>query len=463
MPRARWWVIGALTAVTLSVVALDAAGVIFAEPEQPAPPPAVAVPELPDAATAAPGAVEPAFVAADPRVVGEVEKLLQSDDLGSSVHAFVAPLADPANEWVDVDAGKLATPASTLKLLTATALLDVVTVNERLSTVVLWDESSRSVILVGGGDATLETDPARDSNAASLTELADVTARKVQRASGESTSVQLRYDSSYFTGPTVSPQWEPTYVSSGVIGPVTALMVDQGRIDPGSDARWLEPDAGAAFRFGQLLEDAGLDVDKRAKPVDAGLRFAGAEVVAEVESPPMGDLVEQMLRDSDNQLAESLGRVAAVGAEQSPSFAGAADAIRVAARARGIDLGDADIYDSSGLSREDRLPPQSLVQVLAATSAEPQLASILSGLPVAGFDGTLAERFVRGPSTDGAGVVRAKTGTLTGISAEAGVVTTCEGGLLAYAFIADDVVDTEAARRVLDDAAAALASCPQNP
>ena len=57
-------------------------------------------------------------------------------------------------------------------------------------------------------------------------------------------------------------------------------------------------------------------------------------------------------------------------------------------------------------------------------------------------------------------MVRAKTGTLTGISAEAGVTTTCDGELVSYAFLADAVPDTEAARSTLDEAAAALAACP---
>jgi D-alanyl-D-alanine carboxypeptidase/D-alanyl-D-alanine-endopeptidase (penicillin-binding protein 4) len=173
----------------------------------------------------------------------------------------------------------------------------------------------------------------------------------------------------------------------------------------------------------------------------------------------MSDLVERMLRDSDNQLAESLGRMAALEQGEPGSFVGAVRALEQAAKDQGVDLGTANLYDASGLSRDDALPSESLVEALHAASAQPQLASILSGLAVAGFDGTLADRFVVGEAAQGAGVVRAKTGTLTGISAEAGVVTTCDGGLVAYAFIADEVVDTEAARAALDDAAAVLTSC----
>jgi D-alanyl-D-alanine carboxypeptidase/D-alanyl-D-alanine-endopeptidase (penicillin-binding protein 4) len=372
----------------------------------------------------------------------------------------VSPLAAPSRPWVDLDGEQLATPASTLKLWTAVSVLDAVPSWQRLSTHAFWDSASGSVILVGGGDTTLETDPSRGSDAPSLSDLAEKTARKLIEVNGVRISVRVRYDATYFVGPEISPQWEPTYVSSGVIAPVTALMVDQGRIDPDSDARLADPAGGAALRFAELLEDAGLTVKGRVTSTDTVEMFDNADPIAKVQSAPVSDLVEQMLRDSDNQLAESLGRVAASAAGEPASFAGAVEAIRGAALQRGVDLGGADLYDVSGLSREDTLPTESLISALQAAGAEPSLAPVLSGLAVAGFDGTLADRFVLGDAAEAAGLVRAKTGTLTGISAEAGVATTCDGALVAYAFVADEVDDTLAARAALDEAAAALASCP---
>jgi D-alanyl-D-alanine carboxypeptidase/D-alanyl-D-alanine-endopeptidase (penicillin-binding protein 4) len=97
---------------------------------------------------------------------------------------------------------------------------------------------------------------------------------------------------------------------------------------------------------------------------------------------------------------------------------------------------------------------------LVVAAAEPELAPVVSGLAVAGFDGTLSDRFTTAPSDAVAGVLRAKTGTLTGISAEAGITRTCAGAFVAYAFVADDTTDTELARDALDDAAAALSTCP---
>ncbi len=453
MPRARWWVIGALSVITVLVVVLDATGVIFAEEKAAVPPPAVVVPALPDAAAAVPSSVEPGPMPPDPRVVRDVEQALRSDALGRSVHGFVAPLAEPAAPWVDVDGSGLATPASTLKLWTATAALDAYAPQSRLETSVVWKAATDRLVLVGGGDATLTTDPDRAAGTASLAELAKATGRALRRE--DITSVRLGYDDDLFTGPAVSRAWEPTYVTSGVIAPVTALMADQGRVTPDGDARLTDPALGAAESFAGLLEDAGVPIRGAVSQVTSPT----SDPIASVASPPMSDLVERMLRDSDNQLAESLGRMAALAQGEPGSFTGAVRAIEQAAADRGLDLGASDLYDASGLSRDDTLSPQSLVEALHSASAEPQLAPILSGLAVAGFDGTLADRFVVGEAAKGAGVVRAKTGTLTGITAEAGVVTMCGGGMVAYAFIADEVVDTEGARAALDDAAAVLASC----
>jgi D-alanyl-D-alanine carboxypeptidase/D-alanyl-D-alanine-endopeptidase (penicillin-binding protein 4) len=88
---------------------------------------------------------------------------------------------------------------------------------------------------------------------------------------------------------------------------------------------------------------------------------------------------------------------------------------------------------------------------------------VLTGLPVAGFSGTLSERY-RKPAAGaglGAGVVRAKTGTLNGVSALAGLVRTADGRLLAFALTADGVPlgATKQAEAALDRLAAALAAC----
>jgi len=82
-----------------------------------------------------------------------------------------------------------------------------------------------------------------------------------------------------------------------------------------------------------------------------------------------------------------------------------------------------------------------------------------SGLPVAGVTGTLTDRFATAGTSAGRGVVRAKTGTLTGVNSLSGLVRDTQGRLLAFSFIADGspgpVLD---ARAALDRGASVLAA-----
>jgi D-alanyl-D-alanine carboxypeptidase/D-alanyl-D-alanine-endopeptidase (penicillin-binding protein 4) len=88
------------------------------------------------------------------------------------------------------------------------------------------------------------------------------------------------------------------------------------------------------------------------------------------------------------------------------------------------------------------------------------LRPILTGLPVAGLTGTLADRFRRG-ARSAAGAVRAKTGTLTQVSAVAGTTVDRSGQLLVFAFVANRVPspDPTAAEAALDRVTAVLAGC----
>jgi D-alanyl-D-alanine carboxypeptidase/D-alanyl-D-alanine-endopeptidase (penicillin-binding protein 4) len=85
---------------------------------------------------------------------------------------------------------------------------------------------------------------------------------------------------------------------------------------------------------------------------------------------------------------------------------------------------------------------------------------VIEGLPVAAFSGSLEDRFAEG-SAAGRGWVRAKTGTLTGISALAGLAQDADGVMLTFVIVADriDPLDTDEARAALDRAASALAAC----
>jgi D-alanyl-D-alanine carboxypeptidase/D-alanyl-D-alanine-endopeptidase (penicillin-binding protein 4) len=96
---------------------------------------------------------------------------------------------------------------------------------------------------------------------------------------------------------------------------------------------------------------------------------------------------------------------------------------------------------------------------LASSPDHPELRSVVTGLPVAAYDGSLASRF---DHSAGRGLVRAKTGTLTGTSALAGITTDVRGHALVFAFVSNHVkyAETLDTRAALDRLATALATCP---
>jgi D-alanyl-D-alanine carboxypeptidase/D-alanyl-D-alanine-endopeptidase (penicillin-binding protein 4) len=231
-------------------------------------------------------------------------------------------------------------------------------------------------------------------------------------------------------------------------------MVREGRLDAsgsGPAPRADDPASAAADAFADLLEKYGVAVTGSPERGSG----AGGTRLAERQSAPVGALVERMLTNSDNDLAEALARHVARAAGQPASFAGAAVAIPEVLRRYGVPLTGARFADGSGLDHRDRLAPVTLARLLAlaAAPAHPGLRPVLTGLPVAAFTGTLTGRF---HATAGAGLVRAKTGTLTGTNTIAGTTVTGAGRLLAFAFMTQGAPSATTAQAALDRLATAL-------
>jgi serine-type D-Ala-D-Ala carboxypeptidase/endopeptidase (penicillin-binding protein 4) len=374
--------------------------------------------------------------------------LLSSPALGSHVGAVVADLST-GQVLLDRLGDSGFAPASTAKLATAVAALHVLGPAATLSTRVVAGTSSSSIILVGGGDPTLAAGafPASDyPQPATLVSLAADTARAL-RARGVR-AVQLGYDTSLFTGPTMAPGWTQSYVTTGNVTPIESLEVDQGRLtpsgapedadDPGNlRPRTVTPAAQAAGAFASFLSGDGITVHgpvpQQAAP--------GSATLAAVNSPPLEQIVGQMLTESNNVIAENLARQVAIATGHPASFAGGAAA--VTSVLAGLGVHGISLVDGSGLSPDDRITPGTLVQLirLASAASEPELRPVITGLPVAGFSGTLAP----GGSAFGdiglpaLGVVRAKTGNLTTVVSLAGIAYASNGQLLAFAFMADQL------------------------
>jgi len=340
------------------------------------------------------------------------------------------------------------TPASTTKIATAVAALSAMGADHRLTTRTALDPDTRELVLVGGGDPTLTAHKESDGWA-SLRDLANNTAAALKKRG--ISQVTLSYDTTLYAGPVL----HPIGVNDN-LAPVSALMADEGRTDDsmsGTATRVTDPSADAARKFAEFLAGQGIRTTSPG-PSKATTR---AESLASVSSPPLSALVERMLTNSDNDIAEALARQTALATGERASFDGGASAIAKQLRKLQLPLNGARFHDGSGLNRDDRLTADLLTALLvkAGDTAHPELRPVLTGLPVAGFTGTLTSRY-----TDGAaGVVRAKTGTLTGVNTLAGTVVDQDGRLLAFAFLASDTSSPMAAQSALDRTATALAAC----
>ena len=410
------------------------------------------LPDLGDAVPVLAGLAEDA-PAPDPAVLAtQLAPLLAAPALGPGVSAQIVDVTS-GDVLLDQDAADPATPASTAKLLTAVAALTTLDPSDTLETKVVAGAVPGEVVLVGGGDVTLSrTSPSQIyAGAPTVAELAT----QVVAAMPAGTPVtRVVVDSSLFTGPLTASGWGPADAPSSYAAPVTATAVDGARVSPGSQARSGQPglDAGSA------LADA---LGARGATVVLGQAPEGAETLATVQSAPIARLVEQMLSQSDNVLAEALARQVALASELPASFEGGAQAITQALTKAGVDISGVTLADASGLSREDRVPASVLAAAVrgAADGSLENASGLLSGLPVAGYDGTLFDRGDADPAT-APGTVRAKTGTLLGVHALAGTAVTADGRLLAFAVVADGATGSEvAAEGVLDGIAATLAGC----
>ncbi|WP_308433772.1 D-alanyl-D-alanine carboxypeptidase/D-alanyl-D-alanine endopeptidase [Streptomyces hiroshimensis] len=382
---------------------------------------------------------------------GALDGLLKDSALGAQTSAAVVDVAT-GQQLYGADQDTPYTPASTIKTATAAAALAALGPGHRIETTAVADGDT--VVLVGGGDPTLTARPAKEGAqpAASLKELADATARGLKvRGKGR---VKVAYDASRYSGPPVHP-----IGPNENIAPVSALMVDEGRLDAsdrGPAERTADPAGDAARKFAGMLREAGVDVDGDPAAGRAGDK---AERLAAVSSPPLSALVERTLTNSDNDIAEALARQTALASGQPADFEGAARAVTGRLEKLGLPLSGARIADGSGLDRADHVSAAFLASLLAraADPARPELRPVLTGLPVAGFSGTLSGRY--GADAAGRGVVRAKTGTLTGVNTLSGTVVDADGRLLSFAFMTTGAPSGEGAQGVLDRLATAVAGC----
>jgi D-alanyl-D-alanine carboxypeptidase/D-alanyl-D-alanine-endopeptidase (penicillin-binding protein 4) len=411
---------------------------------------------------------------------------------GASLSALVVERGSGAVLWA-LDADALLVPASTQKLLTAVAALDAFGPAHRFVTELrasrpLGADGAIGDLFVRGGDPSLTSEQwwrlAADLRALGLREVrgdlvlddslfdavrwhpswAPITARAYHAPVGALTAnfgaFRVRVAPGTAPGAPLEARVDPpvpflrlvnesrtgkpgtrsTLAVERLRGPGEERIRVQGSVPLGAevDEVWrstADPLAYAGAVLRMQLEANGIRVGGA---VRRGQAAPGAAPLLDFEGLPLEQVASLFLKYSNNFIAEALVKWLALGPEPAPeappaSWAAGTRALTARLAGLGVPLGAARIVDGSGLSRGNRISARILVETLRRGDrlfvGGPEL---LAALPLAAQDGTLERR-----AGAARGRVRAKTGSLDGVSSLAGFARTESGRDLVFAVLAN--------------------------
>jgi D-alanyl-D-alanine carboxypeptidase/D-alanyl-D-alanine-endopeptidase (penicillin-binding protein 4) len=382
---------------------------------------------------------------ADPTIDGLLSHRLVNPRLGHHVALLVVDLGSGA-VLSDHGSGEPMLPASNMKIVTAVNALAALGAQTRFTTTVHAGATPTEVILEGGGDPLLSSTEVKD--------LATATAANLAASVPAGTPITVHIDDDMFSGPDRAPGWPGGYIPS-VVSSVHALALayDYSR----------DPSAHAAAAF-------VADLTKDGYPATLGTPADGtaAPVIAQSPGHTVDQDVHVMLRVSENNVAEVLHRQVARALGLPADWAGSQQAAEQELTSLGIDPAGTALKDGSGLSRDDRVTPAFLVNVLKLAESDPtRFGTMFDGdaLPVAGKSGTLDSRygrFVTKHARCAQGAVQAKTGTLFDTIGLSGVATATDGSKRLFSILVNDRpqrFSELSTRQAVDGLAATIVGC----
>lgn len=185
----------------------------------------------------------------------------------------------------------------------------------------------------------------------------------------------------------------------------------------------------------QTLEEESIDVQACAIRETPGVNSRPLQLLHEHQSPPLSEIIRPLLKDSLNLYAETLIRVLGMELRGNGTFKSGKDIVKETLAGMAVDAERYSYADGSGLSRLNLASADVLVRILRSMSQHPHFSSFFDALPIAGHDGTLEHRL---KGTLAENNLRAKTGSLSRVSAISGYLKTVDGELLAFSFIANN-------------------------
>ena len=335
-------------------------------------------------------------------------------------------LSNPSVSLIDVSTGEIVfesnafsqrKPASTMKILAAAATLKHLQPDQVFTTRVSLGTVPDSIVIDGEFDPWISMDHrvATKMNRTSFPRIAFNSLSKVKESSGGSIKKLKVYYNGIYANEVAS--YKAFYKKRGV----TAAFI---------------------------------------KVSDEKATSLVSEEILTSESPQVIKMLDWFLLWSDNQLSERMAKIAAKYAGNEFNDEGVAVTFAEILISFGINPAQIVVIDASGLSRQNKVTAHALAQLLYKIHSDPVLSRLIESLPVGGESGTLRNRYIE-TAPDAVGLVKAKTGTLTGTVSLAGYV---QSGDREYAFviIADKIRRTNSAsdraRKTLDRYLAKIAA-----
>lgn len=250
-------------------------------------------------------------------------------------------------------------------------------------------------------------------------------------------AAHVRIDNRTTTGSSTSSSTVTVRRSHGSNTITVSGRVPRGRPTGHTLVTVHRPELYAAAVLRAELAKVGVSVAGRT--VTRALPATGRHRLARDTSMPLADLLVPFLKLSNNAHAEALTK--AMAAHARPGTAGSWPAgLAVTTsylRRLGVPMAGVSLTDGSGLTRRNRLTALALATTLQKVRREPWSARFTAALPVAGnparmVGGTLRARMRGTAAADNA---RAKTGSLTGVTALAGYVRGRDGRTYVYAML----------------------------
>jgi D-alanyl-D-alanine carboxypeptidase/D-alanyl-D-alanine-endopeptidase (penicillin-binding protein 4) len=379
------------------------------------------------------------------RLANEVGGLI--DRAGSGSGVWIAD-TDSGEEVFDRRGEENRILASNTKLFTTATALDRLGAKARLRTsVVTGGEIEGGVLrgnlfLVGDGDPALAGRSFGHRHGFSETPLGRL-GRQVRKAGVKRVTGDLLADDTIFDRVRGVP--DSNGRTSPYIGPLSGLSYNENR--SGGSGFVSNPEKRTAEELHDGLRNRGVKVQGKVDLRETPGELLEGPPLAATRSAPLAELVEETNRPSNNFFAEMLLKRLDAADGDVGTTKGGTEEVEQFARQIGSDVNAAD---GSGLTRSNTASPEEVGKMLLAMRDHPAERAFRRSLPKAGKQGTLVDR-MNGTAAEGR--CRAKTGTISGVSALSGYCRT-KGGTMAFSILMNGVNVTSA--RNLQDRIAAL-------